>query len=358
MEHSYTGPFKLNNGDVMRWSHASTGLLAILIAFIVAPACSGQGPLLLVKSDSYVSIGENLAREKVILGYVVSQSPENIPQDNLRIRGAVSSVSVYDSEGGLSFSVDYLENGWSLIGYSLRDTTLKAGDRSEVTIEFTKTVENLGGNRVYKIQYRWSMPPTSYQVIAKLPKGSSLKSTSENPSEFYRKNGSQYMRYSGYMMSSFQTHIVFTPPLEEQVPEGEQVPGEWQQVEEKMLLPYVVLAIAAVVCVFALWAIRRTRAVKPPMKVPRRVPEAMPRPDVEKILRMLHENERKVVEELIREDNLTQATLCGRTGIPKSTMSRILAGLEHKGVVRRVGYGMSKKVMLTEWARGWKEREG
>jgi uncharacterized membrane protein len=296
-----------------------------------------------------VSIGENLAREKVILEYVVSQSPENLLQDNLRIHGAVSSVSVYDSEGGLSFSVDYLENEWSLIGYSLR-STLGAGDRSEVTIEFTKAVENLGGNRKYKIQYQWSMAPTSYQIITKLPKGSSLTSTSENPSEFYIKDKSQYMRYSGAMVNSFQTYIVFKVPPSE----GAQPPEEGPQAEEGQTpLPYVVLAIAAAASLISVWAIRRTRAIKPP-KAPERAPEVMPRVDIEKILGMLHENERKIVEELIKEDGLTQATLCGRTGTPKATMSRVLQGLEGKGLVRRVGYGMSKKVMLTGLAKGWK----
>jgi hypothetical protein len=295
-----------------------------------------------------VSIGENLAREKVILEYVVSQSPENLLRDNLRIRGAVSSVSVYDSEGGLSFSVDCLENEWSLIGYSLR-STLGAGDRSEVTIEFTKAVENLGGNRKYKIQYQWSIPPTSYQIITKLPKGSSLTSTSENPSEFYTENESQYMRYSGVMVNSFQTYIVFKAPPSEEAQPLEEGP---QAEEGQTPLPYVVLAIAAVASLISVWAIRRTHAIKPP-KAPERAPEVMPRVDIEKILGMLHENERKIIEELIKEDGLTQATLCGRTGIPKATMSRVLQGLEGKGLVRRVGYGMSKKVMLTGLAKGW-----
>ena len=335
------------NGDVMRRSSIGFGLLVILIALMVAPTGSGQASLLLIKSDSYVSIGENLARERVILEYAVSQSPENILRDNLRIRGAISSVSVYDLEGRLSFSVDYLENGWSLVRYTLRDT-LRAGDRTQVTIEFMKAVENIGGNRAYKIQYRWSTPPTSYQVIVKLPKGSSLTSTSENPSEFYTENESQYMRYSGVMMSSFQTYIVFTaPPPEEALP-----PAEEQRVDQPLLL-YVVLAIAAVASLISVWAIRKTRVVKPP-KAPERAPEVMPRVDIEKILGMLHENERKIIEELIKEDGLTQAILCGRTGIPKAIMSRVLQGLEGKGLVRRVGYGMSKKVMLTGLAKQWK----
>ena len=66
---------------------------------------------------------------------------------------------------------------------------------------------------------------------------------------------------------------------------------------------------------------------------------------------MLTVHERKVVGELIKEDNLTQMELCSRTNTPNATMSRTLQRLEGKGVVRRRGYGLSKRVLLTRWAK-------
>jgi uncharacterized membrane protein len=345
----------------MRWIFAVIGLVAI---FLTAPNTSAQG-LLLAESDSHVLVSENSAREKLILGYVVSAA-ENTLQDNIRVYGALSGVNVYDSSGGLSFSVSGVENGWSLIEYSLRGT-LQVGDRSDVTVEFTKAVENIDGNRVYKLRYKWTIIPTSYQIITRLPAGASLVSTTENPSELYTENSSLYLRYSGALRDSFNTHIVFKLEASPAVENQQVVGGPGGQVEGDKTPLYVALVAAAVASVFAVWAFLRIRAKKPPVKALETAPEVvlkgaekavapktMSKEDIEKILKILSDHERKILEELIKEDGLTQATLCGRTGIPKATMSRVLQKLEDKGLVRRVGYGMSKKVMLTGLAKRWK----
>jgi len=334
------------NGDEMRRLLAILGLLTILA---LIPATSAQESLLLVESDSYVSIDENSAQEKIVLEYVVPQNPENVLQDNFRVHGELSGVNVYDAEGELSSSVENVENGWSLIAYALRET-LSPGDRNDVTVEFTKAVENVGGNRVYGIRYKWSIPPTSYQIIAKLPRGSSLIDTSENTSDIYTENDSIYIRYSGVQRNSFQTYLVFSSPPSTSGPPAD---GEPEAAEDWTPFSYVIILAAIVLAIpLTIFALRKIRPIKPPTKAPEKVPRAVPRPDIEKIIRMLNENERKVVKTLIQEDNLTQAELCGRAGIPKSTISRVLAGLEHKGVVRRVQYGMSKKVMLSRWMKG------
>lgn len=330
-------------------------ILGVLILLLITPITSAQESLLLSESNSYVLISENSASEKIILKYVIPQNPENTLQDNLRVRGTLSNVNVYDSEGGLSFSVENIENNWSLIKYTLRES-LSGGDRSNVTAEFTIAVENTGGNRVCRIGYKWSTLPTSYQIVAKLPKKSSLKSTSKDPSETYTENESLWMRYSGVMTDSFQTHIVFTTPSPEGPSAEEEQPPEEKQEGEGLALPlYVILSIVAVVALLATWTIWR-RVIKPTREL-EKAPEVVPRPSVEKVLGMLHKNERKVVEALIQEDNLTQTELCGKTDTPKATMSRILQGLEQKGVVRRVKHGMSKKVMLAEWIKEWKGEE-
>lgn len=311
----------------------------------------------MTESNSYISISENSGTEKIILNYVVSQNPENTLQDNFRVRGTLSNVNVHDSSGELPSSVDNMDNKWSLIKYTLRDS-LNAGDRSKVTVEFTKLVENLDGNCTYRISYEWSTLPTSYQIITKLPKGSSLTSVSKSPSELYTENESLYLRYSGVMTNAFQSHITFTKPPSEEAPTGEKRPsGEGQQEKGgRTLLPYAIPAIVGVVTLFVIWGIRRTREIKPPKKL-EKPPKAMPRPDIKKILRTFHENERKVIETLIEKDNLTQSKLCSRTDIPKSTMSRILQGLEQKGVVRRTKHGMSKRVALTRWIKEWRREK-
>ena len=64
------------------------------------------------------------------------------------------------------------------------------------------------------------------------------------------------------------------------------------------------------------------------------------------LLKILKGNEKRVIEALMEYDEMNQADLSVRTGIPKSPLSRILRDLEDCGLVFRYDYGMSKMVKL------------
>jgi len=64
------------------------------------------------------------------------------------------------------------------------------------------------------------------------------------------------------------------------------------------------------------------------------------------ILNVLNKNEKIVIQELINVQEMTQAELQKRTGIPKATLSRTLKNLENKGLIIRFRSGMSNKVKL------------
>jgi len=68
--------------------------------------------------------------------------------------------------------------------------------------------------------------------------------------------------------------------------------------------------------------------------------------DQREMLKLLKGNERKIVEVLMDHGEMNQTELSGRTGIPKSTLSRVLQGLEIRGLVYRYEEGMSKMVKL------------
>ncbi len=125
------------------------------------------------------------------------------------------------------------------------------------------------------------------------------------------------------------------------------------------LSPYIVFLAGVATSLAAVGAFLKIKStMKPKEKIPKKVelPPALPKEDVRKILGMLTAHERKIVEELIKKDDLTQKALCDKTGIPKATMSRILQRLENKGIISRMGYGVSKRVSLTKWARGWRSK--
>lgn len=64
------------------------------------------------------------------------------------------------------------------------------------------------------------------------------------------------------------------------------------------------------------------------------------------LLKILKGNEKHVIEALMEYGEMNQADLSARTGIPKSTLSRILRDLEDRSLIFRYDYGMSKMVKL------------
>jgi len=64
------------------------------------------------------------------------------------------------------------------------------------------------------------------------------------------------------------------------------------------------------------------------------------------LLKILKGNEKIVIEALMEYGEMNQADLSARTGIPKSTLSRILQDLEDRSLIFRYDYGMSKMVKL------------
>jgi hypothetical protein len=64
------------------------------------------------------------------------------------------------------------------------------------------------------------------------------------------------------------------------------------------------------------------------------------------LLKILKGNEKRVIEALMKYGEMNQADLSARTGIPKSTLSRILHDLEDRSLIFRYDYGMSKMMKL------------
>ena len=68
---------------------------------------------------------------------------------------------------------------------------------------------------------------------------------------------------------------------------------------------------------------------------------------LETLLQYLKENECKVIELLYKFNELNQTELAVRANIPKSTLSRMVADLEKRGLIIRYKNGMSNIVKLS-----------
>lgn len=323
-------------------------VIGLLVVFAMVPVAGAQGVILLNGSTSHIDISENSAHEKITLNYVVSQVGENAIKDSIYVYGTLSDVTVYDTEGALIHS-ENVEGGFTVITFNLRET-LKAGDRSTVTIEFTKATSTVDTDLRYEIWCLWNTTPNSIQIIVALPEEYTLYKTSENASSTSVSDGKLQLGWSSVQENQFYTTVTFAG--KSTVPENQE--GEQPAVTSP--LSYVFLLLAAAASLATTGAFLKVRPLKPRVKIPRKVkrPRGLSKEDVRRMLVMLTSHERKVVNVLIRKDNLTQQALCDRTGIPKATMSRVLQRLENKGIVSRAGYGASKRVLLTKWARRWR----
>jgi len=79
----------------------------------------------------------------------------------------------------------------------------------------------------------------------------------------------------------------------------------------------------------------------------RQIPD-ISRDKIEEILGVLKGNEPKIIKTLLDFGEMNQAELAARTGIPRSSLSRILADLERRGLVIRYSFGTSKMIKLGE----------
>jgi len=77
--------------------------------------------------------------------------------------------------------------------------------------------------------------------------------------------------------------------------------------------------------------------------------ETAPEADRAELLKILKENEKRVIEALMEYGEMNQADLSARTGIPKSTLSRILRDLEDRGLVFRLtpSINHSQKIIIS-----------
>ena len=72
----------------------------------------------------------------------------------------------------------------------------------------------------------------------------------------------------------------------------------------------------------------------------------LPNSELERVLKIFNENERRVLEVLMNSNDITQNEIAAKTGLSSPTVSRILNKLENKGIIVRYRDGMSKKVKL------------
>lgn len=76
------------------------------------------------------------------------------------------------------------------------------------------------------------------------------------------------------------------------------------------------------------------------------------RKEVEKLLFLLPEEEREILNILMKKGEVTQATLSRDTSYSRVKIHRTVRKLEDKGIIRRVVHGKTNKIILVDELKG------
>jgi uncharacterized membrane protein len=78
--------------------------------------------------------------------------------------------------------------------------------------------------------------------------------------------------------------------------------------------------------------------------------EIQPTSEMQKVIETLSENEKVIVNALLKEGGkLTQANIRRETGIAKSSLSGILNALQRKNMIKKREYGRTNLIELSSW---------
>ncbi len=329
--------------------------LVLSVVLLLAPTADAQSEYQFNFCDSTVKLSENQVRENHTAEYTLLQSSENL-SDFIDVKGTISDVRVSDSSGALQFSVEAIEGGFSRLKYFFRGG-LSSGERVTVTYEFTNEIRVGTNENSYTISYRWPKAPMTSRIVMELPQGIALLGVSENYSSAYISDNNLNLKWFNVLENSFESEVRFEQSSSPTNENTDGLPSNGLPVSTESQI-YVQIIVAFVAVLAAALVILRVHYSRPrePKAVAQPPPEKPSRSDFDKVMRLLTGPESKVISLLLKQDNVTQKTLCQDTEIPKATMSRTIKRLESKGLVKQSGIGAGKRVSLTRWARQWREK--
>lgn len=190
------------------------------------------------------------------------------------------------------------------------------------------------GTWLFKNDYRSSVPISALSVTVKLPEGTGLVEEAPN--------------------QTITTVLPFTPPDGEKRTDGRRVILNWHRNNvtagsgfsvsvmyegiNKIVyagIPAQFMVIAAVIIiVLAYFAIKKGKNI-------------LPQETLESILLVLKEDEKKVIEAIIRSNGqIIQRKIVIETGFSKAKVSRLISDLKSRGIVKVEELGRTNKIYL------------
>jgi len=361
-------------------------LITLILGVMFVLSVTSTQVITLQKCESYVSIKDNKAYEKLILTYIVPYSIDYNGtkgvwyNDSIGVYGNPLNIKVIDSKRNLTYTIKKdNESDETRINYEF-GSVLMEGDRYTIIITFDRDLEKPADNYAYILAYRWNNAPLHLNVLLRFSEKYEYYSSlpTNLPDAIFFDEDYLMLHWIDYSTPRFLTRVTFgvldelmnVSPiennktihtlenktenkrnisgvgiLEENITDKEKHDLEDVGFIDRNLLLIIGIFILIIFAIFFVKKIKKRRDEMEKEKAEREAHSFAAR----KLEETLTPIELSIVEELRIENNLTQTELCRRTGIAKSTMSRTLDRLERKEIIERIGEGMSKRVRLVNW---------
>ncbi|MFH1773458.1 MAG: MarR family transcriptional regulator [Methanobacteriota archaeon] len=247
-------------------------------------------------------------------------------------------LNVYLEESGKALVTGYLESQEMLSGLPFIEKSEYIFQND--TNQLYAITDLLTSKQAEKWTLNFSLGGyyTEYNVIFYFPPKTALTKIdlSQDLNYFLKsENDSIVLSTQGFGVASPSVFLNYQQLIEERYPKAEYT--------------YVLLLAGAVLILFAL-LFRRKREIQIEKK------EIQPSSEMQKVIETLSENEKVIVNALLKEGGkLTQAKIRRETGIAKSSLSGILNALQRKNMIKKREYGRTNLIELSSWFLSEKE---
>lgn len=282
----------------------------------------------------------------LLLSASLAQAQEEIAEQELGTGGAQLALSVYLDESGRALIIGYAEE--------LRLSDLLFLTRSKYRFNNeTSELYALTSALTSKQDDAWSLNfsidglYSDFSVTFYFPQSAAIsKVTVSDGINYYVSAGSESLELvaQGFSVAAPEILVSYKQSL------------EVQRKEPDYLAAIVILFVLAIVILAKVYS-RGKEAAEEEVAIPQtEKKEILVTSEMKKVMETLSENERRIVETLIRDGGkATQAKVRRETSIAKSSLSGHLNALDRKKIIKKREYGRTNIIELSPWFLGEKE---
>ncbi len=304
-------------------------LLLILIFLISIGTGSSQE---ISSYDAQVEIRGMVLDEKITI-FIKNNHPTSLKRITYPFSGKVTDLKTYDDMGGLESEVE-LRGGSNYVTTDLR-ISLDFEEEAKVLYEFTDPASITFFNNTYILSTSFPLLANvkSFSLRLKLPEGTGLTGSEVDivpaPTEITSDGRSVILMWKEDDPSDFRIFVRYEP-----------LPRPTQNLQSVAIQKAPIfqtetflLGLTSLMLLFFLSLL---------------ILKLRPKEKIEEKIDILKEDEQLILRMVAEKEGIAQREIQRETDFSKTKVSKILAELEKRGVVRKQSIGKKNKIYLTE----------